>query len=304
MSITELKYVSPFDSQKLKAYVFDVDKPKALVVVLHGMADHQRRYRPLALRLNESGFRVLPIDQRGHGESLYDGHLKGHFADEDGWLHNLEDIHNIIQQVNGQDHYPMILFGHSMGSIVARSYLRHYGEDLHALYLSGSPDESPIAAIGNVIAKTVVNLKGKRHPSPLLTKLSFGQFNANIENPKTPYDWVSVDEENIIAYNQDPLCGFDCTAKMFVDLLSGIQEVYRTKSWTIHNPQLPIKLESGRLDPCHKPNGIERAAKTLNDLGYQSVEYAYVEGCRHEIYNDISREELMDSFVAWCESTL
>jgi len=146
--------------------------------------------------------------------------------------------------------------------------------------------------------------KGKKHPSPFLTKLSFGQFNKGIENPKSAYDWVSTDEENIQAYNQDPLCGFDCTAQMFVDLLTGMNEVYHSKNWTIHNPQLPIKFESGRLDPCHKPNGIERAAKQLEELGYCQVEFNYIEGCRHEIYNDIHREALMDSFIQWCDNTL
>jgi len=304
MKINEMVYVSKFDGQKLKAYVYEVEKPKALVVVFHGMAEHQLRYRNLAERLNKANFRVLTIDHRGHGESLVDGNLKGYFADKDGWRHNLDDLHEIIKEVNAQKPLPILLFGHSMGSIYARSYLRHYGNELHALYLSGSPDESPIAGVGALIAKSISLLRGKKHHSPLLTKLSFGQFNANVEHPKTSNDWLSVDENNVKAYNDDPLCGYDCTAGMFVDMLGGITEVYHGSPWLVPNPQLPIKLESGRMDPCHKPNGIERAAKRLEDLGYKNVVFNYVEGSRHEIYNDVSRLTLMDKLVEWFDSTL
>ena len=255
MSIQSMIYVSPFDAQKLKAYVYDVKKPKALVVILHGMADHQARYTALASRLNEAGFRALTIDQRGHGESLFDGNLKGHFADKDGWMRNLDDIHAIVQSVNAKDQLPIILFGHSMGSIVARSYLKKYGSDLKALYLSGSPDMSPIASIGKTIAKSVRAVKGEKHPSPLLTKLSFGSFNKDIADPKTPFDWVSTDEENIAAYNADPFCGFLCTADFFVEMLKGFEDVYAgdIKDWEVTNPKMPIRFESGELDAFGQP---------------------------------------------------
>lgn len=303
MSIRAHNYVSPFDSQKLKSYVYEVKKPKAMVVLLHGMADHQGRYKALAERLTKADFKVLTIDQRGHGESLFNGSLKGHFSDEDGWQRNLQDIRSIIQEVNRKDQLPIILFGHSMGSIVARSYLKHYESDLHALYLSGSPDLSPIATLGKVIAKAVRLVKGKQHPSPLLTKLSFGSFNKDIPDAKTPFDWVSTDTGNIAAYNADPLCGFDCTSDFFVEMLNGFDDVY-TKDWLANNKKMPIRFESGRQDPCHKPKGIEWAANKLSSSGYENVSTRYIEGCRHEIYNDISRDELMDSFVRWCEDTL
>lgn len=303
MSIRAHNYVSPFDAQKLKAYVYEVKEPKAMVVILHGMADHQARYKILADRLTKADFKVLTIDQRGHGESLFNGVLKGHFADENGWQRNLQDIRSIIQEVNQKDQLPIILFGHSMGSIVARSYLKHYESDLHALYLSGSPDLSPITGLGKFIAKAVRLVKGNQHPSPLLTKLSFGSFNKDIENAKTPFDWVSTDTDNISAYNADPLCGFDCTTDFFVEMLNGFDDVY-TQDWIASNKKMPIRFESGRQDPCHKPKGIEWAANKLTASGYENVSTRYIEGCRHEIYNDISRDELMDSFVSWCDETL
>lgn len=304
MNVKSIVYVSLFDSQKLKAYVFEVPNPKALVVLLHGIAEHQGRYKALALRLNESGFNVLTIDQRGHGESLYDGILKGYFSDKDGWQRNLADINAVIHRVNDKNQLPVILFGHSMGSIVARSYLKYYGSDLRALYLSGSPDQSPLASFGVVVAKVLSIIQGKKHPSAIFTKLSFGKFNARIINPKTPFDWLSVNEENVQSYIQDPLCGFNSTTKLASDFLSAIDDVYRSKNWEIYNPKLPIRFVSGRLDPSYKPNGIERAAKKVQELGYQNVDFHYVEGCRHDIFHEIFREEVTNSFIDWCNQSL
>ncbi|MDP3442593.1 MAG: alpha/beta hydrolase, partial [Ignavibacteria bacterium] len=89
-------YTSLIDSQKLKAYYYQIPNPKAFVCIFHGMAEHQLRYKKFANLLNDNGFSVLTIDHRGHGESLFDGNLKGYFADEDGWSKNLEDLHGII----------------------------------------------------------------------------------------------------------------------------------------------------------------------------------------------------------------
>ena len=178
--IKDILYVSPFDHQRMKAYLYEIDQAKALIVIFHGMAEHQKRYVNFALELNKNGFNVLTIDHRGHGESLYEGTLKGYFADQDGWQKNLEDCHTIIK-----DHrydLPLILFGHSMGSLFARLYLKAFASELTAVYLSGSPDESPMATVGYQFAKMICLILGRKHPSPLLTKLSFGAFNKQIEN--------------------------------------------------------------------------------------------------------------------------
>lgn len=303
MSVQEIIYTSLIDSQKLKAYYYQISDPKAFVCIFHGMAEHQLRYKKFAKVLNDNGFSVLTIDHRGHGESLFDGHLKGYFADEDGWHRNLEDLHAIISMTKPTN-VPFVLFGHSMGSLVARSYLKKYANELSALYLSGSPDESPMASAGMMVAKTIRLLKGKKHASPFMTNLSFGSFNKAVVNPKTSNDWLSINEENVKKYNDDDLCGFDFTTQAYVDMLQGIQEVYHGNDWKVSNPDLPIHFESGELDPCFLPNGLDRAVKRLNECGYKNVDYRLVKDCRHEIFNDIKQDEVMNDFVKWVNNVL
>ena len=295
-------YTSSFDSQKLKAYYYEVEQPKAFICIFHGMAEHQLRYKGLANILNEHQFSVLTIDHRSHGESLYDGKVKGYFADEDGWHRNLDDLHSIIHTVK-PDNVPFVLFGHSMGSLVARSYLKKYGDELTGLFLSGSPDESPMLDAGLMLAKIIRFIKGKKYPSPLMTKLSFGSFNNAISNPKTSMDWLSVNEENVKSYIEDDLCGFDFTTQANIDLIKGIHEVYRDK-WNVLNPNLPIQFMSGEDDPCLLPNGLEKAVTRLNELGYKNVSYSLIEGCRHEIFNENKKDEVIELFIKWVNNVV
>lgn len=299
----EIIYTSEFDAQKLKAYYYQIPNPKAFICIFHGMAEHQLRYQKLANTLNDNGFNVLTIDHRGHGESLYDGTLKGYFADEDGWHKNLDDLHAIITMLKPKN-VPFILFGHSMGSLVARSYLKKYGNELAGLYLSGSPDESPMASMGLILAKAIRALNGKKHASPFMTKLSFGSFNKSVKNPKTSNDWLSVDEENVRKYNEDDLCGYDFTTQAYVDMLGGINEVYHGDDWNVTNPNLPIHFVSGEFDPCFLPNGLERAAHRLGEIGYNNVDYRLVKDCRHEIFNDIKQNEVIEDFVKWLNNVV
>ena len=303
MPTQEIIYTSEFDGQKIKAYYYHIENPKAFVCIFHGMAEHQLRYKKLAKVLNENKFNVLTIDHRGHGESLYDGKLKGYFADEDGWYKNLDDLHAIITMIKPKN-TPFVLFGHSMGSLVARSYLKKYGQELSALYLSGSPDESPMANVGLFIAQALRAMKGKKHASPFMTKLSFGAFNKAIKNPVSSMDWLSVNADNVKKYNEDDLCGFDFTTQAYVDMLEGIKEVYHGEDWKVSNPDLPIHLESGEFDPCFLPNGLNRAVKRLNEIGYHYVDYHLLKGCRHEIFNDIKQDELSDDFIKWMNNIL
>ena len=110
--------------------------PRAMVQVLHGMAEHIDRYERMAKALNEQGYCVAGRNHRGHGK---DAETLGYFADQNGWDAILEDAHDLSlflkQQYPGA---PLILLGHSMGSFLAREYAIRYGSELDGLILSGT----------------------------------------------------------------------------------------------------------------------------------------------------------------------
>lgn len=304
MNVHPLTYVSPFDAQILHGYHYKAQKPKALVVIFHGLADHQARYRWVAEQLVKADYDVLTIDQRGHGESLFDTKVKGYFGDKDGWDRNLADLHAMVSIVHDAHPLPILLFGHSMGSLVARHYLKRYPEHLKAVYLSGTPDQSPLAKVGILIAGAVALLRGPRHPSPLLKQLSFGTFNKAFKDPKTPMDWLSADEQNVQDYLADEFCGFDTTAQGYVDMLKGMNDIYSPKGWKILDPKLPIRFESGQLDPSHQPGGLEHSVDLMRRIGYSQVDFAYIEGCHHEIYRDVEKNRLIKALISWYDAAL
>lgn len=297
-----IMHQSPLDSQIMTGTLFIPDKPKALVIIFHGMAEHRHRYIRMAEQLAAKNYLVLTIDHRGHGESLYDKTVKGYFADNNGWFVNLEDLHSIVKEVTAEFPLPEFLLGHSMGSLVARSYLKRFESELDGVYLSGSPAKNPMADAGLMIARLTALVRGKKHPSKLLNSMSFGSFNKAIVNPKTPMDWLSCDPKNVSDYNNDPLCGFVFTAQGFADSLVGMKDVYSSEGWHVVRPNLPIKFISGQEDPCWHPGGLAEAVQYLSDVGYQRVEKEYVEGCRHEIFNDVKRTEVLDGFIKWLDS--
>lgn len=304
MKTQTITYVSSFDEQKLTGYHYATQKPKALVAIFHGMAEHQKRYIWLAEQLVKADFDVLTIDQRGHGESLYDGKVKGYFADQDGWARNLADLHAMVEIVRTETGLPLIVFGHSMGSLVARSYLKHYPEHIRTLFLSASPDRTSIAVIGKYLINLIVLFKGKQHTSAFMTGMSFGNYNKKILNPKTPFDWLSIDEQNVKAYIDDELCGFDFTAQAYVDLLDGMEECYTETGWKVLNPDLPIRFVSGEGDPGYLPGGLEHAVKCLVDAGYKNVTFEYVKGVRHEIFNEIKKTETVNDLIDWLDNSI
>jgi len=299
MKTQTITYVSSFDEQKLTGYHYATQKPKALVAIFHGMAEHQKRYIWLAEQLVKADFDVLTIDQRGHGESLYDGKVKGYFADQDGWERNLADLHAIVEIVRTNTGLPLIVLGHSMGTLVARCYLKRYPQHIKAIYLSGSLALNPLASTGSFLAKVIALFKGKKYHSPLLGFMTYRIFNTLIKNPRTLMDGLSVDTKNVDVYIADELCGFHLTAQGFADMMGGMIETYESKGWIVHDKDVPIRFVSGREDPFFLPGGLEKASKCLKDIGYQNVSFDYIDGVRHEIFNDVKKGELADDLVAW-----
>lgn len=298
MKMNRIEYVSPFDHEVLIGYHYQQDKAKALVVILHGMAEHQKRYKALVDECVNAQCDVITIDHRGHGESLYQKKITGYFSDEDGWARNCADLKEMVNLVNTKE-LPIVLFGHSMGTLFARSYLKHYPKGIAAVYLSGSPDYNPIVKVAKTAAKVIALFNGKKSISKLLNDQVFKKFNDAIENPKTNLDWLSINEENVKTYIADPLCGFSFTTKAMEDLSDGLLDVYEIEEWTINNPKLPIHFVSGKEDPTHQPQGLEFAQKTLHRQGYKNVEIEYVEHARHEILNEVQAPKIREQFVKW-----
>ena len=294
---------SSYDGQTLYGDLFfSKESKKGFIAIFHGMAEHRFRYEYFAEKLVDAGYVVLNCDHRGHGES---GEL-GYFAKEKGWVVNVEDLHQLIAEGRkGFEKLPLIIFGHSMGTLFARSYAKRYEDEIAGLVLSGTPAENPLGGIGNVIAKIIVSFKGEKYRSKLLDNMSFGSFNKIVENPKTDYDWLSRNEDNVAAYIADEKCGFIFTAKGFQDVIFGLNDVYNAEGWNPKKKELPIAFFSGAEDPCScVKDGFANAVDKIKSFGYQNVRSKTYPKLRHEILNEDERDMIITDMIQYMDTEI
>jgi len=271
--------------------------PKGLILLLHGMAEHKERYAHTIEVLTKAGYAVLSTDERGHGESAI---VKGYFAKEDGWLRNVRDQHALVEEARKYVKAPLIVFGHSMGTLVARSFLKRYESEITKVVLTGTPSNNKAVGVAISLCKMIKTFKGEEYRSPLLNNLCFGAFNKAVENPKTDYDWLSINEENVKAYIADDDCGYTFTVKGFQDMFEGMKDVYGLDGWSVKKPALPIRFYSGSLDPCMTNlDGLKEAVEILKKQGYADVDYKVYEGYRHEILNEEIRDEVLADILGF-----
>ncbi len=297
-----LKTISEFDGQTITSSLYIPPSPKALVVIFHGLMEHRHRYQDFAQTLFDQGYAVLSPDHRGHGDSPYDGKIYGYFAKDHGWVVNVEDLQRVIYQAKLKTGpLDIYLFGHSMGSLVARSYLKRFENELSGVYLSGSSAYSPMVYIGRFLAQILSVITGKR-PCGLLFHMIFDPFNKPLAPNRTPFDWLSVDEANVDRYIADPRCGFVLPAQGYKDLFDGLLDVYQSKDWTVMRPDLPIQFVTGEFDvPAGLKKGVDHAVNTLQKEGYRNVNSRIYPAVRHELLQEQIKEQVTQDFLLWLD---
>lgn len=280
---------------------------RAIVQIAHGMAEHSARYARFAGVLTDAGFAVYAGDHRGHGGTATRSQDEGYFADADGFQVVVEDLHRVAETARGeQPGLPFFLFGHSMGSFLCRAYAMTYGEELDGLILSGTAgDPGVLGKVGKGIAAVESRLRGRRHKSVLLDKLTFGQYNTAFKPNRTKFDWLSRDDAEVDKYVADPQCGNVFTSAFFVDLLSGLAKVNSDAEVASVPTDLPIYLMSGSLDPVGaNAKGVRQVSDQLLRAGVNDVTtHIWPEG-RHEMLNETNRDEVMAHVVAWIDEHL
>lgn len=281
--------------------------PIGHIHLLHGMAEHIARYGEFVENLVGKGFIVSGHDHRGHGKTVdFNGKL-GYFAESNGFDRVVQDAHEVITTMRTAHDAPrFILFGHSMGSFIARRYIQLHGAELDAVILSGTGDEPAFmrmagAAVANLSGRT----RGTTEPDHFLNKLVFNGFNKRVNNPKTPVDWLTRDEEICEQYINDPTCGFVPTTQFFIDLFEGLGKI-NAKAEIENNPKdLPMLIFSGNEDPVGDyGKGVARVARRYDKIGIEDVTLSIFEGGRHEMLNETNRQYVFNLVTDWIEERL
>ena len=311
-----------FDGAKLFLYCWKPEqgtafRPKAVLHIVHGMAEHALRYRRLAEKFTQAGIEVWAADQRGHGKTADAalngpgrGGLLGHCADGDGFALVTKDVHALNGEIaktwnadsSGSRKVPVFLLGHSWGSFIVQNYIEEYSQDLliDACVLSGTKGPGDfMVKIGGPFLTMLSAIRGQRNGSRTAKALADGQYNKPFRPNRTQFDWISRDEAEVDKYANDPYCGKLCSVGFYRDLAKGLNKIHRRKEMAKINRQLPVYIFSGDADPVGdmgaSPAELVNAYRKLG----MGVEFVLYPGARHETLNETNREEVAENLLSW-----
>lgn len=286
--------------EKLEKACWPVEgQPRGVVQLVHGMAEHIHRYEETAQRLNQAGYAVVGHTHAGHGpyaETL------GYFG-RGGWDMLIDDVHALrMETQKAFPDVPYFLLGHSMGSFVVRGYCLKYEKGLQGVILSGTGhfDKSVLTA-GTMLASLQCLLGMAKKPSHLLLDITSADNLKSYDDVQTGFDWLSRDRETVRKYIDDPLCGFTFTASAYRDMFGGLKRLYPEKLVAMEK-DIPVYMLSGALDPVGTNGaGVQKVAQELRDAGVKNVEVKLYENGRHEMFNELNREEVWTDLIAWLD---
>lgn len=285
----------------------DSGQPKAVVQIVHGISEYIDRYAPVARFLASHGFVVVGCDHLGHGRTALSPEEYGFFREMDGW-HTVSGDVRRLRVLMGQKYpeLPYFLLGHSMGSFLARTYLIDWPGTLTGCILSGTGQEAPaLISAGRRIASMICKTSGPRTHSKMIEKLAFGTYNKQFAPARTRADWISRDEQIVDAYVADPLCSFMPSAGMFRDMMEGLQYIAKKDNLKKMDPTTPIYFFSGDKDPVGANGaGVHKVVGFFEQASCQDVTLRLYPDGRHEMMNEINRDEVFADLLNWLDSKL
>ena len=300
--IIEDQFLSPADGLPISVMAVLPEKQpyRAVVQLVHGMSEHRERYLPFMEFLAQRGYAAVIHDHRGHGKSVRDkkdlGYMYGGGASA-----LLQDIQKLNEMLRERlEGLPVILFGHSMGSLAARAYAAKHDDTIDMLILCGSPSNNAARPLGVVIARIEQLFLGSRHKSRLLEMMAFGNCAARFRKDKSCTAWICSDPDVAEEYKQSELCGFTFTDDAYLVLFELMKRAYDKKHWKCTNPQLPVLFVGGADDPCiGNVRRFASALRCMRQAGYRDVKGKLYPGMRHEILNEKQKARVYRDIAAY-----
>lgn len=288
----------------LAAYRTTPENPRALVQISHGMCEYFLRYEGFAEYLSAQGFLVFGHDHLGHGNSAPDATSLGFTVSGGGYQNLIEDVHTLSLKMKEEyPSLPLILFGHSMGSFIARAVVEQFGSDYKAAIFCGTGGPDTPAGAGKLLASLLMLFCGERHRSALLKSIAFMGYNKKFEKGCDKNAWLTRDADVVTRYNADPFCTYTFTLRAYHDLFSLVARVNRREWAQSLRRDLPILVVSGEMDPVGSYGlGVRAVAKMLEDAKIEDLTLTLYPEMRHEILNELEKDSVWTEICQWIAS--
>lgn len=278
-------------------------RPRGVVQLIHGMAEHIDRYDDFARFLAEEGYLVAGHDHIGHGDTAGTPERRGVIDAEGGADAMIEDVEHLRLLVSQQvaSGTPYFIFGHSMGSLVLRSYLPRYGRGLAGAVICGTANEATaVSRAGNLAARAVAAVRGDGYRSGLLHALADGAYSRAIKDARTPFDWLSRDPAVADAFMADDASGFMFGAGAYATLTELAYRAACSATLAATPHEVPLLYVAGDADPVGKcGRAVAAAAEAMEAAGAEDLTLRLFSGMRHEILNELGKQEVYEYILNW-----
>ena len=281
--------------------------PRAVLQLVHGIAEHIGRYDHFARFMSDHGYLVCAEDHLGHGNTPENAEDLGYTADKDGWVKMTDNVRALHERIAPQSPgIPYFILGHSMGSFLTRSYLIRYPGTVDACALLGTGQQPESVLKAGLAACRLEQIRlGKRGRSKLLQSLCFGAYNSQFKPNRTESDWVCSVDEVVDAYIADPFCQVMPTVTLMRDMLTGIRFNQQAENLAKMDKTTPVFFLSGDQDPVgSNGKGVRAAYQSFLDAGCGHVRLKLYPGGRHEMLNEHNWQDVYDELLSWFDQQI
>jgi len=291
------------DGVAIQAYCWLPEgKPVAVLQIAHGMQEHAQRYAHFAKWLNDRGIAVYADDHIGHGHSAKSETELSHFPRKDDWQRQVDLLHQLTLKIKAMSPgLPIFILGHSMGSVLVQTYMIRYGKEVDGFILSGVIRQPLVMAnLGIILVRLLSMIFGPEDRSKLIVSLGYGSYYKKFKPNRTKCDWLSRDDKIVDEYLASPLCGKRLTNMFYYNFFHGFKFIARPKNLAQIPSGKPVLIISGQDDPAgFFGKAPKRIQQLLSKYAKANVDLRlYPEG-RHEILNEINREEVYSDILEW-----
>lgn len=272
-------------------------EPRAVIQLSHGVCGCKERFMPFMEYMAGKGVACVAGDHRGHGNSVRNVSDLGYMY-EGGYMAMVDDMRQITEWIHSTfPGAPVYLLGHSMGSMAARVYTKYDDSSIDGLILTGSPSREPLLWFAKALSGMLCALGLSRMRMAFSQSLTSFKYNLRYLS-EGPQAWTCSDSRSRDAFRSNPRCNFKITANMSYNILSMMSETYDEGHWAISKPSMPVVFISGSDDPLMISEArFHRSAQNICDRGYTNVTSVIYPAMRHEVLNEIGKEEVWDDIL-------
>lgn len=279
---------------------------KGVIQVFHGMGEHKKRYHHFAKYMAKNGFAVYAHDHRKHGKSVNSPEDVGIFTKDDLWSDVLLDCNFVNRKIQKDlPDVPIIIMGHSMGSVIARKFISNYERVPKMAIIMGTlPPIGMKRAWVPLFITTVMGWFTKDKRMPFIAKLLNDPLNKKYTIKRTKFDWLSNDIRVVDKYIEDPLCGYSYSKTFYKEFFRAMVDVNKSDV-ILETNDIPLLFISGKDDPVGEfGEGVKKTRELYSGHGYTQLTIKLIEGNRHEIINEKEKNATFKYLIEWINSNL